>query len=158
VIRISALILQNVDWWFYTVGKQLNFKVTSLIFLNFALREFWLEQLSLFEVHYLFLVNDVSRCMYYFICFFFFADHLNTEQSPESFQLGALHLCRGAWHSKNWQKLHWFIVFHVSIWGGLGVLFGESKLPPWRQGCLYIKIATATVLNCKNDYTDILSI
>jgi len=28
----------------------------------------------------------------------------------------ALRLCRGAWHSKIWQKIHWFIVFHSSIW------------------------------------------
>jgi len=34
------------------------------------------------------------------------------------FNGGALRLCGGAWHSKNWQKLNWFIVFHVSIWGG----------------------------------------
>ena len=26
-------------------------------------------------------------------------------------------LCRGSWHSKIWQKIHWFIVFHSSILG-----------------------------------------
>jgi len=24
---------------------------------------------------------------------------------------------RGTWHSKIWQKPHWFIVFQISIWG-----------------------------------------
>jgi len=33
----------------------------------------------------------------------------------------------GAWPSKIWQKLNWFIVFHVSIWGGLSL--------PWRRDC-----------------------
>ena len=33
------------------------------------------------------------------------------------FNRGALRFFRVAWHSKNWQILYWFIVFHVSIWG-----------------------------------------
>ena len=37
---------------------------------------------------------------------------------------GALRLCEGAWHSKNWQKLHWFIVFHFSIRGSLELCLG----------------------------------
>jgi len=44
-------------------------------------------------------------------------------------------LVQWGWHSKNWQKLHWFIVFHISIWG-LGVLFVGSKptkSSSWRQ-------------------------
>ena len=36
----------------------------------------------------------------------------------------ALGLCGGGWYSKNWQKLNWFIVFHVSIWGGLELCLG----------------------------------
>jgi len=38
------------------------------------------------------------------------------------FKRGALRLCRGAWHSKIWHKLHWFLVFHISIW--LKLCFG----------------------------------
>ena len=47
-----------------------------------------------------------------------------------------LHLCGGAWNSKNWQKLHWFIVFHVSIWGVWSFVLGPkpTKDPPWRRG------------------------
>jgi len=40
---------------------------------------------------------------------------ISSEPSPESLQWEALRLCRVAWHSKNWQKLHWFAVFHISI-------------------------------------------
>jgi len=47
------------------------------------------------------------------------------EPSRESFQQGGFAFVRGrAWHSKNWQKLHWFIVFHASIWGGLQLCLG----------------------------------
>ena len=42
-----------------------------------------------------------------------------------AFLQGGFAFVRGAWHSKNWQKLHWSIVFHFSIrrvssivWGG----------------------------------------
>jgi len=31
------------------------------------------------------------------------------------FHRRALRLGRGAWHSKNWQKLHRFTVLHISI-------------------------------------------
>ena len=42
------------------------------------------------------------------------------------FSIVALCVCaRGVDISKNWQKLHWFIVFHVSIWE-LGALFGAK--------------------------------
>ena len=39
---------------------------------------------------------------------------------------------RGAWHSKNWQKLHLFILFHVSIWGAWSFAWGDKlrKSPP----------------------------
>jgi len=33
--------------------------------------------------------------------------------------IGRLRLCRGDWHSKIWQKIHWFIVFHLPILGDL---------------------------------------
>jgi len=41
---------------------------------------------------------------------------------------GDFHLCGGAWHSKNWQKLHYSIVFYVLIWG-LGALLGALSPP-----------------------------
>jgi len=44
-----------------------------------------------------------------------------------AFLRGALHLCGGTRHSKNWLKLHWFIVFHVSIRGDWS-FFGGTKL------------------------------
>jgi len=40
-----------------------------------------------------------------------------------------LRLCRGGWHSKIWQKLYWFKVFYISIWGVLGALFGWLSPP-----------------------------
>jgi len=45
------------------------------------------------------------------------------------FSRGALHFCRGAWHSKNWQKLHWFIVFYFSIWEAWNFVWGELSPP-----------------------------
>ena len=36
----------------------------------------------------------------------------------------------GAWHSKNSQKLNWFAVFHVSIWGAWSFVWGAKT-----QGC-----------------------
>jgi len=32
---------------------------------------------------------------------------------------GRLRLCSGVWHYRIWQKIHWFIVFHISILGDL---------------------------------------
>ena len=46
------------------------------------------------------------------------------EPSPESFQWGCFVFLRGAWHIKNWQKLNWFVVFRVSICGGLELCLG----------------------------------
>jgi len=40
------------------------------------------------------------------------------------FNRGALRLCRAAWHSKIWQKLHWFKAFHISVWWGLELSLG----------------------------------
>jgi len=52
-----------------------------------------------------------------------------------AFLRGALGLCGWAWYSKNWQNLIWFIVFHVSIWGGWSVFWGAKppKASPWRR-------------------------
>jgi len=63
---------------------------------------------------------------------------MNKQQSRNRrwkvFNRGALRLCGGAWHSKNWQKLPWFTGFHISIWR-LGALFGglSPPKPPWRR-------------------------
>ena len=48
----------------------------------------------------------------------------------------ALGLCWGAWHSKIWRKLNWFIVFHVSIWEGLELCLGglSPQKPPRGDG------------------------
>ena len=48
-----------------------------------------------------------------------------------AFLRGPLRLCRRASHSKNWQKLNWFIVFHVSIWGAWSFLWG--RLSPQKR-------------------------
>ena len=53
------------------------------------------------------------------------------------FSIGALWVyAGGAWHSKNWQQLNWFVVFHASIWGGLELCLGELSLqkPPLGDG------------------------
>ena len=46
---------------------------------------------------------------------------------------GVLRLCVVAWHSKNRQKLHWFLVLYVTIWEELGALFG-GLIPPKLPG------------------------
>jgi len=68
------------------------------------------------------------------------------------FSIGGLYVRAGegvAWHSKNWQKLHWLIVFHVSILGDWSVVWGLS--PPntprrrdWlhRVYCVLAKVAS----------------
>jgi len=48
---------------------------------------------------------------------------LNCRQKV--FDLGALRLCRGSWHSKNWQKLLCFTVFHISIWGAWNLVWRD---------------------------------
>jgi len=58
--------------------------------------------LDLFQLH----VRSVIPCL----C------SLPTEPSPEGLQLGDY---VGDRHSKIWQKIHWFIVFHISILGDL---------------------------------------
>jgi len=45
---------------------------------------------------------------------------------PELFNRGALRLCSGAWNCENWQKLHCFIVFRISILGGGSVVWGAN--------------------------------
>ena len=40
------------------------------------------------------------------------------------FDSGTLRFWWGARHFKNWQKLTWFIVFHVSIWGTWSFVWG----------------------------------
>ena len=42
----------------------------------------------------------------------------NQNRRQKVFNREVLRLCEGVSHSKNWQKLNCFIVFHVSIWGG----------------------------------------
>ena len=42
---------------------------------------------------------------------------------------GALRLCRGGFILKIWQKLQWFIVFHITIWGAKPT----KAPPPWRR-------------------------
>jgi len=51
------------------------------------------------------------------------------EPSPESFQKGGFAFLRGARHSKNWQKLHWFIVGLELCLGGL-----SPPKPPHSDG------------------------
>ena len=47
-----------------------------------------------------------------------------TVPSLESCHRGALRFCGRAWHSKNWRKLHWIIVFRVSILGAWSFVWG----------------------------------
>jgi len=60
------------------------------------------------------------------------AGHIQNRRQ-KVFNRGALRFCRGAlalcgrdWHSKIWQKLNWFIVFHVSILGVLELCLGGA--------------------------------
>jgi len=49
------------------------------------------------------------------------------KPSPESFQQGSFSVLRGgAWHSTNWQKLHWFIVFYISTCEAWGFVWGDK--------------------------------
>jgi len=52
---------------------------------------------------------------------------LDQNRRQKVFNRGALRFCGGAWHSKNWQNLNWFTVFHVTIWGGLELCLGGAK-------------------------------
>jgi len=62
---------------------------------------------------------------------------LNQNRRQKVFIRRALRLCRWAWHLKIWQKLHWFIVFYISIFGGLEFCLGELSPPKpplwWRD-------------------------
>jgi len=68
------------------------------------------------------------------------------------FNRGALRLCGRVWHSKNWQKPYWFIVFHVQF-EGLGVLFGglssptrvATAPPPVATGLMVYNIRVSTL-------------
>jgi len=48
---------------------------------------------------------------------------------------GGLCVCAGGLDMKSWQNLQWFIVFHISIWGGLVLCLGgwAHQSPPWRR-------------------------
>jgi len=54
---------------------------------------------------------------------------------PKTMCTGVLRLWRSAWHSKNWQKLHWFSVlyFNRREFGWLK----PPKLPPSGDGTEY---------------------
>ena len=39
---------------------------------------------------------------------------------------------QGDWHSKIWQKMHWFIVFHISNLGDFSFWGLRPPKPPWR--------------------------
>jgi len=55
------------------------------------------------------------------------------------FNRGALRLCRGAWHSEIWQKLHWFEVFHISIWGAWSFVWGaKPTIDPRGDGTVLV--------------------
>jgi len=46
----------------------------------------------------------------------------------------ALRLCKGSWYSNIWQKIHWFIVFHSSIWGLRNTLvWAKPTKALWRR-------------------------
>jgi len=69
---------------------------------------------------------------------------------------GALGLCGGARHSKNWQKFNWFIVFRVSIWGGLELCLGVLS-PPMATGLVWrFIIRLADTLVCLQWYVSVL--
>ena len=58
----------------------------------------------------------------------------NQNRRQKVFYRGALSFCGGAWHSKNWQKLNWYIVFHVSIWGAWIIVLGDKPPVMMRLG------------------------
>jgi len=47
----------------------------------------------------------------------------HAEPSPESRKWGDLCLCGGL-DIPSWQKLHWFMTFHISIWWDFELCFG----------------------------------
>ena len=65
--------------------------------------------LDLFQLH----VHSVIPCL----C------SLPTEPSPDDFQLGD-YVCARDWHSKIWQKIHWFISVSYFNFGGLAAFLG----------------------------------
>ena len=75
-----------------------------------------------------------------YTCIVLFLAFLHYQQNRRRKVLNreALRLCKGSWNSKIWQKIHWFIVFHSSIWGAWKfVWWGLSPPNPlWRQNWL----------------------
>jgi len=63
-------------------------------------------------------------------------NRFGSEPSPESVQKGDFAFVQGGSRSKIWQKLQWFRVLHISIWG-VGTLFGGvgPPMPQWRRDC-----------------------
>jgi len=60
--------------------------------------------------------------------------HQNRTVARKFSNRGTLGLCGGAWHSKNWQKLNWFIVRHFQFGGGLELVWGRAKPPKVPRG------------------------
>jgi len=69
---------------------------------------------------------------------------------------GGLGLCGGARHSKNWQKLNWFILFHVSIWvawsffWGANLTYGDgTDLTFYNSACRHLGLFTMVRFSLK---------
>jgi len=65
-----------------------------------------------------------------------------------------LYVCagtRGYWHSKIWQKRHWFIAFHISVWGTWNFVLGAKPTKaPRGDGTVRIAFSfTCACVSCK---------
>jgi len=67
-----------------------------------------------FRVSGWFIVCDCGSSYSFFGCGMW-----GQNRRQKVFNRGALDFCGVAWYSKNWQKVNWFIVCHVLIWGVL---------------------------------------
>jgi len=57
------------------------------------------------------------------------------------FSAGGFAFVREGLTFKNWQKLHWVILFHFSIWRGLELCLGgakPTKATPWPRDCWHV--------------------
>ena len=63
--------------------------------------------------------NKVKACTMYVCC----SSH-PSRTVDRNFSIWWLYVCAGASRCINWQKLYWFMVFHISIWGSLELCLG----------------------------------
>jgi len=74
-------------------------------------------------------VRPVPMCIVSFLAFV----RYQQNHRQKAFNWETLRFCRGGWHSKIWQKIHWYILFHISHWEAWIFVWGALS-PPKPRG------------------------